>query len=73
MPSSYTVLSEKVGFISQVDMASRRCLEDHLESVMAPQRSISIGALLLWYLPGMQFHPKAKVKEKNSSSVSILL
>lgn len=65
MPSSYTVLSEKVGFVSQVDTASGRCLEDHLDSVMAPQWSVSIGALLPRYLPGMQFHPKAKVKERN--------
>lgn len=53
MPSCFTVLSEKDGFVSQVDVASGRCLEKYLDSAMVPQQSLSIGALLLWYLPGV--------------------
>lgn len=58
MPSSYTVLSEKVGFVTQVDTACGRCLEDHLITSVSSRVAVS---------------PKAKAKEKNSSSASIIL
>jgi len=64
---------ENLGFVSQVEKASGRRLEDHFDSLRAPQCSVSMGALLLWCLPGMQFQPNTKFKEKSSSSVCIIL
>lgn len=68
LPSSSTLLSGKDGFVSQVDVASGRCLEKHFDSAMVPQQSFCIGALLLGIF---QEYLKAKVKEKEPPALSL--